>query len=204
MPHAQTGQSSAHLRVRAYPDLDSHFNVVSVSATEKEQTFTSCHLLSMPHAQTGLSSAHLHVRAYRDLDSHFTVGFCSGNGKRTNLHLMSPLEYARCSNRSIFCSPACPGISGSWFSFQSGFCSGNRKITNLHLMSPLDYAAMLKQVSLLLTCVSGRIRTWFSFQTGFCSGNRKRKIFIFLLFSKLLRNHRVSPGLRLKKVPVLK
>jgi hypothetical protein len=35
--HAQTGQSSAHLRVLAYRDLDSHFKVVSVLATERNQ-----------------------------------------------------------------------------------------------------------------------------------------------------------------------
>ncbi len=46
--HAQTGQSSAYLRVRAYRDLDSHFKVVSVPATEREPTFTSCHPSSMP------------------------------------------------------------------------------------------------------------------------------------------------------------
>jgi hypothetical protein len=47
--------------------------LVFVPATEREPTFTSCHLSSMPDAQTGQSSAHLRVRAYPDLDSHFKV-----------------------------------------------------------------------------------------------------------------------------------
>jgi hypothetical protein len=46
--HAQTGQSSAHLRVRAYPDLDSHFKEVSVPSTEREPNLTSRHLSRMP------------------------------------------------------------------------------------------------------------------------------------------------------------
>ncbi len=112
--HAQTGQSSAHQCVGAYPDLDSNFKVVFVTVTERETTFTSCHPSSMPP----------------------------------------------CSNRSVFCSPVCRGISGSWFTFQSGFCSGNRKRTNLHFMSPLEYAAILIQISPLLTRVLDLVQIW--------------------------------------------
>jgi hypothetical protein len=107
--HAQTGQSSAHLSLGAYPDLDSHFKVVFVeNQPSPHVTPRVCR-----HAQTGQSSAHLRVWAYWVLDSCFKVVSVPAMEREptfTSCHTSSMLP---CSNKSVFCSPVCRGMSVS-------------------------------------------------------------------------------------------
>ncbi len=108
----------------------------------------------------------------------FQSGFCSGNRKRTNLHLMLPLEYAAMLKQVSLLLNCVSGHVRILFLISKRFLFRQQKenqpspylTPRVHLMSPLEYAAMLKQVRLLHTCVWGHIRIliiiskWFLFR----------------------------------------
>jgi hypothetical protein len=110
--HAQTGQSSARWVSGHVQNLLLISKRFLLRQRKENQPQLIPHVTPRVcrHAQTGQPSAHLRVLAYRDLESHFKVVSVPAPERLPTFTSCHPSSMSPCSNRSVFCSPACPGI----------------------------------------------------------------------------------------------